>query len=519
MHKHKILTPVTWPVLSFALVILVGALLLWTPPTHQPGEDVGFVDALFISTSAVCVTGLATIDIGTVFNRGGLWVILLLIQLGGLGITTYTSLVFVLWRNRVPFTDRLAVSQALLNKDIFDLRSFVRQVVGLVLAVEGMAALLLYWHDPVHFTPFNAVFHAVSAFCNAGFSMFPDNLISFRDDLAVNAIIAGSIVAGGLGFAVLRELVSVGARRVELLWEACCGRRSPAAPMPYPRGGGDEDEAAPGLYALYGAPGQNGLHGQNGLRAPGLDRYSRLVIKTSAALIVLGALAICLLELPDLPPDSLLDMEPGKSRALTENGFGTGFSLVLSALFQSVSARTAGFSSIDLTTYSHASLLVLVALMFIGGSPGSCAGGIKTTTFRVLAGFMGAQLRGRRQIVLEDRAVTQEAVARALTLFFFAVLTVGFSVTLLSVTETNFHGITPAGEQPPLMSLLFEVVSALGTVGLSLNVTPKLSEPGKVIIILNMFVGRVGFIAMITALSSLRSARHYEYPSMDLPVG
>lgn len=516
MHKNKFLTPVTWPVLSFALVILLGAVLLCLPVTHLPGQSVSFVDALFISTSAVCVTGLATIDIGTTFNGLGLWGILLLIQLGGLGITTYTSLVFVLWRNRVPFTDRLAVTQALLNKDIFDLRSFVRQIVGLVLAIEGLAALLLYAHDPVHFYPFSALFHAVSAFCNAGFSVFPDNLMRFRDDLAVNGIIAGSIVAGGLGFAVLRELLAVASSKWRALVRRFTGTPMQQSSPPYPSILGSMDENDVPLASRTTASGQPKAAIQ---RPTQLDRYSRMVIKTSMGLIVFGALGIILLELPGLPADTLLDLPAPKARALDPGGFGTGFSLVVSALFQSVSARTAGFSSIDLATYSHASLLVIMALMFIGGSPGSCAGGIKTTTFRVLGSFITSQFRGQRQIILEQRAVPQETVSRALTLFFFAALTIGLSVTLLSVTETSHAGITPAGQQPPLLPLLFEVVSALGTVGLSLNLTTQLSEPGKIIIILNMFVGRVGFITLVTALQSLRTQRSYEYPAVYVPVG
>ena len=185
MPHRKILTPLTWPVLSFAAVILLGSLALRWPGFWTEGHSVSWLDALFLSTSAVCVTGLSTLDIGTTFNEGGLGVMLALIQLGGRGITTYTSLIFVLWRNRVPFTDRLAVSQALLNNHGFDLRAFLRHVVGLVLAVELIAAAVLYIRDPVAFGPFSALFHAVSAFCNAGFSLFPDNLISFKGDVVV----------------------------------------------------------------------------------------------------------------------------------------------------------------------------------------------------------------------------------------------------------------------------------------------------------------------------------------------
>ncbi len=454
MPHRKILTPLTWPVLSFAVAILLGSLALRWPGFWEEGHTVSWLDALFLSTSAVCVTGLSPLDIGTTFNAGGLGVILALIQLGGLGITTYTSLIFVLWRNRVPFTDRLAVSQALLNNHDFDLRAFLRHAAGLVLGVELIVAIILHIHDPVAFGPFSALFHAVSAFCNAGFSLFPDNLISFKGDAVVNAVIGISIVLGGIGFVVLRELIHVVVQR------------------------------------LRGRPAR-------------LSRYSRLVIRTSLWLIFGGGALIWLVEF---------------QRGGAVHPGGTGLTLIISSLFQSVSARTAGFNSVDLSHLADASLLILTGLMFVGGSPGSCAGGIKTTTFRVLLGYMISQIRGGRQIVLGQRAVAPDSIARALNLFFFTSLTICISVLLLSVTE---NGITAWGEQTatPLLEILFETVSALGTVGLSAGLTPHLTPPGKVIIILNMFIGRVGLITLLAALQSLRSSRNYEYPSVYVPIG
>lgn len=478
MVKRKLFTPITWPVLSFALVILLGALLLGAPFCWLPGVRVSWIDALFLSTSAVCVTGLATLDIGSTFNFTGLLVLLGLIQLGGLGITTYTSLVFILWRNRVPFNDRLAVSQALLSKDIFDLRAFVLQVTALVVIIEGAAALLLWWHDPVTFYPFSAIFHAISAFCNAGFGLLPDNLVSLRDDLDVNLIIGVSIVAGGLGFAVLRELFTVAVARLRHGVHSVRRRLSMSSEP------AEADMASPSSRMR-------------------LDRYSRLVLGTSLALIVGGGVCIYAMEVPRLPANASAEAHA---------------SLLLAAFFQSVSARTAGFSSVDLASFSDASLLVLVGLMFIGGSPGSCAGGIKTTTFRVLTGFVWAQLRGDKQIVLGGRAVQEAAISRALTLFFFAVLTICLSVVLLCIIE---NGMDSSGNihATPLISIVMEVVSALGTVGLSVNLTPHLSNSGKSIIILNMFIGRVGFITLLAALQSLRPVRVYEYAKVDMPIG
>lgn len=425
--------------------------MLSSPLCWQAGQQVAVVDALFLATSAVCVTGLASVDVGTVLNGYGLLILLILIQLGGLGITTYTSLIFLLWRHKVPFTDRAAVSQALLNNSNFDLPSFLRQIVLLVVCIEGLSACMLYLADPVVFHPFSAIFHAVSAFCNAGFGLLPTNLISLQDNATVNIVIMVNIIAGGIGFSVLRECISVIRDRV---------------------GGGQAR----------------------------LGRYSKLVILTSGGLIFGGAFLIWIIEVlrPDAP--------------------ATGTTLAMAALFQSVSARTAGFCSVDIPSLTDASLLVLVVLMFIGGSPGSCAGGIKTTTFRVLVGFISSQLRGDKQIVIGQRAVHTAALTRALTLFFFSAVTICVSVMLLSLTE---NGLAASGgkNSVSLLAIFFEVVSALGTVGLSMNLTPELTSAGKVIITLNMFIGRVGLITLLVALQSFRSTINYEYPTTYMPIG
>ena len=446
--RRKLLSPLTWPVLSFALVIMLGTLALMWQGTN-PQNPLSPVDALFMATSAVCVTGLSTVDVGSHFTHFGQWTMLVLIQAGGLGISTYTSLVFVLWRKKVPFTDRLAVSQALLNPSSFDIKAFLRGIILMVLGIEACAALALYLSDPVAFSPFSAVFHAVSAFCNAGFSLFATNMEAYQSNPAVNMVIMACIVLGGLGFAVLHE--SLGA-----------------------------------FTAL--------LRGKK----TRLSHQARLVYTTSALLIFAGAGIIWLTE-------------------ALRSDTGSAASLLWPALFQSVSARTAGFNSISIQSLTDASLLVLMVLMFIGGSPGSCAGGIKTTTFRVLSAFVHGQLTGARQIVLQGRAIASLAVSKALTLFFFASLVVVVSILVLTLTEGDHTGHTQAAV--PLLELAFEVVSALGTVGLSMGITANLSDLGKLVIVANMFIGRVGLITMLLAVQSLRSDRHYAYPETYVPIG
>ena len=354
----------------------------------------------------------------------------------------------------MPFTNREAVSQALLGGD-FNLAAFVRQVLALVFSIEALAAMLLYLHDPRFFHPFSAVFHAVSSFCNAGFALSPDNLMPFRDDPVVNLVIAGSVILGGIGFGVLREFLGL-----------LSGGR-------------------------FGAP----VHR--------LSRFSRLVVKTSLFLIVAGTVLIFCIEF---------------FRAGNEQSVGDGFDLAITSFFQSVIARTAGFNSVDMAALSEASLMVLMALMFIGAGPGSCAGGIKVVTFRVLTGYVAAQFRGDRQIVLEGRGVTRGNVTRALTLFFLYSMLIAVSTFLLSITENGILHRT-GREGVSMLRLLFETVSALGTVGLSVNLTPDLSAEGKMIIIFNMFAGRVGLLSLLMAVQSLQPKKAYTVAEAQLPIG
>ena len=454
MARKRFLSPFTWPVLSFLAVILAGSVLLGLPASWAKGQSISPIDACFLATSAVCVTGLSPLDISEVLSPFGKGVLLCLIQTGGLGVMTYTSIIFLLWRNNVPFNSREAVSQALLWGD-FSLASFLRQVLGLVFGIEAVAAFLLWLHDPVFFYPFSAVFHAVSAFCNAGFALSTTNLALFRDDVVVNAVIASSVVLGGIGFGVLREFLGI-----------CTGGR-------------------------MGAPVRR------------LSRFSRLVVKTSLSIIVLGWVVMFAIEF---------------WRGSVPRTMDGCADLAITMFFHSVVARTAGFSSIDLVVLSDATLLVLIALMFIGGGPGSCAGGIKVVTFRVLAGYIAAQFRGDSQIVLEGRGVAAENVSRALTLFFAYSMLVGISVFLLAITEGEV--IAGAGTQAAsFLRLLFEEVSALGTVGLSVNLTQDLSSAGKGIIIFSMFAGRVGILSLLMAVQSLRSKKAYSVAEAQLPIG
>ncbi len=402
MQRKRLFSPLTWPVYSFLGAIAAGTALLCLPASLNPGQELHALDACFLATSAVCVTGLAPVDISSVLSPFGQGVMLFLIQLGGLGVMTYTSIIFLLWRNYVPFTSREAVSQALLGGG-FNLAAFLRQVLALVFGIEALTAVLLYLHDPRFFHPFSAIFHAVSSFCNAGFALSPDNLMAFRDDPVVNLVIAGSVILGGIGFAVLREFLGL----------------------------------------LSG--------GRLGEPVRRLSRFSRLVVKTSIFLIAVGTVLIFCIEF---------------FRAGNEQSVGDGFDLVITSFFQSVIARTAGFNSVDMAALSEASLIV----------------------------------------------------TRALTLFFLYAMLIAVSTFLLSITENGILHRT-GREGVSMLRLLFETVSALGTVGLSVNLTPHLSAEGKVIIIFNMFAGRVGLLSLLMAVQSLQPRKAYAVAESQLPIG
>ncbi len=446
------LHPARLMVSSFAAVILVGALLLSLPQASAAPEAVRPVDALFTATSAVCVTGLIVKDTGGDFTLFGQMVILVLIQLGGLGIMTFSvSLALVLGRT-------LSKSRAVVMQDMLDQES-VREVFNLVrflaaatLVIEAAGALAL-------FTCFarrqgltlatlprlahSAVFHSVSAFCNAGFSLYSTSFEAWRSDVWVNGIIASLIVLGGLGFPVLRDLALVGKRR-RLREE----------------------------------------------RGPRLRMQTKVVLWTSAVLIVVGAVVFYFVDAGD---------------TLAGHPFGTR---ALASLFQSVTARTAGFNTVRIASVGHAGLLLLLVLMFIGASPGSTGGGVKTTTAATLWSAGWSTLRGRPRTEMFRRTVPRGVVRRAVALLTCSALALAVAgVALMSV------------EDQPFRDLVFELFSAFGTVGLSTGATPKLTDAGRLIITAVMFVGRLGPLTLALLFVGEARQASYAYPEERLMIG
>jgi trk system potassium uptake protein TrkH len=454
MNKSIAMPPLLYPIFYFGLTISIGAILLHSSLSHQ--GSLTWIDAVFTATSATCVTGLTVVDIGTFFNLFGQSVILALIQLGGIGIMTFTGLIFYLWRHHVSFTDRVAVGSSLLHDPSFALGRFLVRIVLWTLSIEAVGALLLHFLAPTVFPAYEAVFHAVSAFCNAGFALRPDSLSTVAGRVGLNLVFMLLIISGGLGFSLLVELGQYS--RSFIL--ASCRKQT------------------------------------NSIK---LSWHTRIVLITSALLIVIGWLVIYGAEFI------------GFNRTLP---FGMS---VLTALFQSVTCRTAGFNTLNISQMTNVSLVIMIFLMFIGGAPGSCAGGVKVTTLAAVLAFIKAQLLGRQQTTIGRYAVSGETVTRALILLVFSVLIIFGATLLLNMTE---GGDLPHPQARGLyLEILFETVSAFGTVGLSMGLTAKLTMAGKCIITLIMFIGRLGPILFLTVVQALQKNVFFNRPEENLLIG
>jgi len=435
---------------SFLGLISAATLLLMLPFSVRRVADISFVDSLFTVTSAVCVTGLTVNEPGATYTFFGQLVILAALQLGGIGIMTIAALVPLLMRDG-SLRDQARYARVMDVRSLGDLRATVLSILIATFSIEAVGALLLWLRfagdTTLGYPVWFAVFHSVSAFCNAGISVFRGNLLRFSGDPLVQAVIAVLIVLGGIGFPVLAEVSRRTAGRLGRL----TGRGEPVSPR----------------WSLG----------------------SRTALRTSAALLVVGAVAIGALE---------------ARGAFASLGWGKG---ILAAIFTSVSARTAGFSTVDVGTFSDTTLLVLIVLMFIGGSPGSTAGGIKTTTLAVIVAGFRAEIRGGDPR-LGGRTLPEGAVRRATAVTASAIAIVLFAMLSLTLTEhQSFERIA------------FEAVSAFGTVGLSTGITPALSTPGKLVIAVTMFVGRVGPLTVALAVGQAVARRRYRLAQEDLSIG
>ena len=457
LYKLK-LRPEQIIVVGFVLLILLGAVLLCLPVSTRTGRGLSFLNALFTSTSSVCVTGLVIADTSSAFTLFGQLVILALIQMGGLGVMTVMSTVFIIVGKRITLSERLLIQNQLGGDNISGMVRLIIRVIKVTLIAEGAGALIFM----IRFVPeyglkgvYLSIFHSISSFCNAGFDIFGrvtgefTSLTGFANDPLIVITTMLLIVVGGLGFMVVADIFNPTRIR----------------------------------------------------KKQRLTRYSRFVLVLTGAFIALGAGLFFLLELPN--PETL------GSDKLTATG------KILSGFFQSVTPRTAGFNTISQGAMTPAGKLVTMVLMFIGASPSGTGGGIKTTTFAVVLLYALSIIMGRKEPRVLDRRLAEDTIRRAVTIMVLSLLLVGVAFLALVAIEGQ------RGGPFTFENIFFEVISAFGTVGLSGGITPQLSAASRIVIIFVMLAGRVGFMTLVVALSSRRhnDDANIRYPEARFMVG
>ena len=443
--KNKSFSPYMTILLSFMVVTILGGILLSLPISMRYGKSVKLIDGFFIATSAICVTGLSSIDIGSVYNIFGQMVILVLIQLGGLGVITFTSVIIIMISKKIGYYTKKIVQEDINIDTTFKIEEYVKKVILSVIIIEFIGTVILFFEFIKKFGFLKAVyysfFHSVSAFCNAGFSLFSDNLYGFKNSFIINMTIPLLIFLGGIGFSTILNCYNVLRKKEKRLTST-----------------------------------------------------TKLSIKISIFLVIIGMVAMFILEY---------------SNKSTIGNLSFGQKLEAS-FFQSVTTRTAGFNTISILGLKRSTSLLFVILMFIGASPGSTGGGIKTTTIGLIILGTLATLKNKDTIEYDKRSVSWRIYSKAITVLFISLIYTTICVFLLILFERNKN----------LLDLVFEVFSAFGTVGLSRNLTPSLADISKFILIVTMFVGRVGPLTIALALSksNLKKGR-YTYPQENILIG
>jgi trk system potassium uptake protein len=436
--------------LGFITVILLGTVLLMLPISLADGAWGDLVTAFFTSTSAVCVTGLVVVDTGTHFSFLGQLFILMLIQVGGLGYMTATTFLLLLLGRKFGLRDKVAIQQSLDKQGLSGADQLVKSIIAVTLIIEltGTFAMMPVFVPDYGFNQglWLSLFHSISAFNNAGFGLFPDNMIQYATSVPINLIIPLLIILGGIGYQVIMDTY---------LWlrDRVKGSRERA------------------VFSLH----------------------FKIVVSTTILLLLFGTIAFLLVEYDN----------PG-----TFASFSFGDKLLL-AWFQGVVPRTAGFNSIDYGKMTTAGLFLTIALMFIGASPGGTGGGIKTTTFRILFDCTKAVLQGKEEVISYQRQIPVTLVLKAVGVVFGSVMTVAFATMLMALADPDVDFIR----------ILFEVVSAFATVGLSTGITASVSTTAKLVLIATMYVGRVGVLLLMSALLGDPNPTAINYPEENLLVG
>ncbi|WPF90158.1 TrkH family potassium uptake protein [Cyanobacterium aponinum AL20118] len=437
--------------LGFIAVISVGTILLMMPFAVETGNWGSFITALFTSTSAVCVTGLIVVDTGTYFSFWGELIILCLIQIGGLGYMTTSTFLILLIGKKFDFRQKIAISESFDRPFLQGSRNLVISIFVTTFILEIIATIVLYsifsqdygWKQGLWL----AIFHSVSAWNNAGFSLFPDSLIQYQSSIPINIVITTLIILGGIGYQVIIEV---------FLWFLDFFKQK--------------------VHPHYE-----------------FSLNFKVVTRTTLILLILGTVGFFITELHN---NNTLAELPFKDKIIT-------------AWFQSVTTRTAGFNSIDIGAMTKAGLFITIGLMFIGASPSGTGGGIKTTTLSILYNSTKAVLRGQEQVVMHKREVPVSLILKAMAVVFGSGVTVVCITFFISLLHSDFE----------FQSIFFEVVSAFATVGLSTGITSSLSVLAKLAIVFTMYLGRVGVLLFMAAIVGDPQPSRIEYPEENLLVG
>lgn len=437
-------------VMGFALVIFIGAILLNMPIATKTGESIGFLDALFTSTSAVCVTGLVAVDTSMYWSFFGQLIIITLIQIGGLGFMTVTTLFALIIKKRINLRERLLIQESLNQIDLSGLVKLTRYILLTTFLIEGIGALILSTVFIPQFGLYKgiwySIFHAISAFCNAGFDLMGvvsgpfSSLTSYVNNFTVTITISLLIILGGIGYPVILDVIK-------------------------------------------------------NKKLSKLNLHSKIVIFSTITLILFGMIFIFVLEFNN--PKTLGNLSFGGK--------------ILASFFQSVTLRTAGFNTIDLAVMRECSIFLMIILMFIGASPASTGGGIKTTTVATLVLTVKSFIFQKQDIEICERRISELTVKKSLGVFLIGLVVVVTGTLIISITDPDFS----------ILEVGFEVVSAVATVGLSIGGSPNLSVLGKVFIIMFMFIGRVGSLTIFMALTSrgVKKNAPIRYPEGKIIVG
>ncbi len=456
IYKHPLINvrlmryPERSVIISYAATIFYGALLLCLPFSWQPNVCVPFIDAFFISTSASCITGLTSVDISTTFSLIGQIIICTLVQLGGIGIMIFSVIIAFTFSKHFSLEETRAVSTDINESDISSIQKIIPQIILISFIFEGIGFFLFFSKFITMFSfpkaLYYAVFHSVSAFCNAGFSLFPDNLMQFHDSALTVFTASFLIILGGLGFHVIQNTFSYIKDRMK----------------------------------------HQSMH-----KRQALSETSKIILTGTIFLLLAGTYLFYALE---------------HGNTLKKLSTPTQY---LTAFFQSVTLRSAGFNTVDFSQLTHATQIMMLIFMFIGAGPGSTGGGIKITSFVILCAAVYSYIQERKQTVLFHKAVRSEIVTKVFVSFFYFIGIFFFGLFLLTLSSPKI----------PLSDLLFETMSAFATVGASTGITPQLNISGKLILISLMFAGKVGTLTLFSAVTSKSNNTKIEYPSANINIG